>query len=155
MRAADADRQAIADRLKKALDEGRLDLHEYDERLQKTYTAKTYGDLTGLIDDLPGPVPLQQSQVQPFQEASPLAAQPEQSRRGMASWVYPYGGVVLVSVLIWAISSIGAGELNYFWPVWMLIPLIFGVFGQLAGRGSTGARDRQARRDARRDRRNR
>ena len=39
MRAGDADRQAVADRLKTALDEGRLDLNEYDERLQKTYAA--------------------------------------------------------------------------------------------------------------------
>ena len=42
MRAADADRQAVADNLKSALDEGRLDLHEYDERLQRAYAAKTY-----------------------------------------------------------------------------------------------------------------
>ena len=41
MRAADADRQAVADQLKAALDEGRLDLHEYDERLQQAYAAKT------------------------------------------------------------------------------------------------------------------
>ena len=43
MRAGDGDRQAVADKLKAALDEGRLDLHEYDERLQQTYAAKTYG----------------------------------------------------------------------------------------------------------------
>ena len=50
MRAGDADRQAVADSLKPALDEGRLDLHEYDERLQRAYAAKTYGDLDGLLD---------------------------------------------------------------------------------------------------------
>ena len=53
MRAADADRQAVADKLRAALDEGRLDLHEYDERLQRAYAAKTYGDLDGLLTDLP------------------------------------------------------------------------------------------------------
>ena len=53
MRAADADRQAVADQLKAALDEGRLDLHEYDERLQQAYAAKTYGDLQPLLQDLP------------------------------------------------------------------------------------------------------
>ena len=49
MRAADSDRQAVADKLKKALDEGRLDLAEYDERLQRAYAAKTYGG-----SELPG-----------------------------------------------------------------------------------------------------
>jgi hypothetical protein len=158
MRAADADRQAVADRLKAALDEGRLDLHEYDERLQQTYTAKTYGDLSGLLDDLPGTMPMEHSQVQPHQAASPPSPQPEQRRYGVgvAPWAYPYGGVVLVCVLIWAITSIGDRHLAYFWPVWMLIPLIFGVSRQLGGRGSPGAgRDRHARRDARRDRWNR
>ena len=57
MRAGDADRQAVADKLRGALEEGRLDLHEYDERLQRAYAAKTYGDLNGLLDDLPDTVP--------------------------------------------------------------------------------------------------
>ena len=42
MRAADTDREATAERLRVALEEGRLDLHEYDERLQQAYGAKTY-----------------------------------------------------------------------------------------------------------------
>lgn len=65
MRAGDSDRQAVVDQLKTALDEGRLDLSEYDERLQRTYAAKTYEDLDGLLDDLPGTVPVRHSQVQP------------------------------------------------------------------------------------------
>jgi hypothetical protein len=39
MRAADGDRQAVARRLREAVDEGRLDLYEYDERLQRAYAA--------------------------------------------------------------------------------------------------------------------
>ena len=61
MRAADADRQAVADHLKSALEEGRLDLHEYDERLQQAYAAKTYGDLKELLSDLPVDVPAQRT----------------------------------------------------------------------------------------------
>ena len=59
----------------------------------------------------------------------------------MPNWVGPYAGVIAVSVLIWGIGSIAAGELLYFWPVWMLIPLIFGVIGQMTGRrsGATAA----------------
>ena len=153
MRAGDQDRQAVADRLKVALDEGRLDLHEYDERLQKTYAAKTFGDLNGLLDDLPGTAPPQQSRVAPYQAPSPAAAQSEH-QHSPSSWVHPYGAVVLVCIAIWAITSFSSGHLNYFWPVWLLIPLIFGIFGPLASRGSRGGPpDRQARRAARRDRR--
>jgi hypothetical protein len=152
MRAGDGDRQAVADKLKVALDEGRLDLHEYDERLQKTYAAKTFGDLNGLLDDLPGTVPPQQSRVAPYQAAQPAPAQQERQHSASA-WVYPYSGIILVSILIWAITSISSGHLDYFWPVWLLIPLIFGVFGRMASRGSRGYPDRAARRAARRDRR--
>jgi hypothetical protein len=137
MRAGDGDRQAVAAKLKTALDEGRLDLGEYDERLQRTYSAKTYGDLQGLVTDLPGTVPAQHSQVQPLGSQSPVV-EPVAGKGGMPTWLLPYAGVVTVSVLIWAIVSIGSGELLYFWPIWMFIPLIFGVIGQMTGRGRRG-----------------
>ncbi|MBM2619180.1 DUF1707 domain-containing protein [Actinoplanes sp. LDG1-06] len=139
MRAGDADRKAVAEQLKTALDEGRLDLHEYDERLQKTYGAKTYADLDGLLDDLPGTVPVQHSQVQPAAAPpSPAAgvgapAAPEPSPR---QWVGGYAGVVVVCTLIWVFTMVASGHWIYPWPVWMLIPLILGFFGQrFGGRG--------------------
>jgi len=135
VRAGDADRKAVADQLKTALDEGRLDLHEYDERLQRAYAAKTYADLDGLLDDLPGTVPVQQSQVQPAAAPPPPVASPEHGPAADRQWLGPYAGVVLVCTLIWLVTSIASGELLYFWPVWMLIPLILGFFGRRFGRG--------------------
>lgn len=143
MRAGDTDRKAVADQLKTALDEGRLDLSEYDERLQRTYAARTFGDLDGLLDDLPGTVPPARSQVEPVRETPAVA--PASTGRQVAHWAGPYAGVIAVCVLIWAITSVSAGHLTYFWPVWMLIPLIFGVAGQAFG--GAPARDRQRRRD--------
>src|SRR5690606_14708362 len=55
LRAADADRQQVAEQLRSAVDEGRLTLDEYDERLTAVYAAKTYGDLSRLTADLPAP----------------------------------------------------------------------------------------------------
>ncbi|HKN99947.1 MAG TPA: DUF1707 domain-containing protein, partial [Pseudonocardiaceae bacterium] len=55
IRASDADRTVVADRLRAALDEGRLTLSEYDERLRLAYAAVTYGDLAPLTADLPAP----------------------------------------------------------------------------------------------------
>ena len=161
MRAGDGDRQAVADQLKSALDEGRLDLSEYDERLQKTYGAKTYGDLQGLLTDLPNTVPPAQSQVQGYPPPAPSApsAAPQDrvgGGRQVANWVGPYAGVIVVCTIIWAITSASAGHLTYYWPVWMLIPLIFGVTGQLfGGNRSRSYNAREARRAARRDRRDR
>ncbi len=150
MRAGDSDRKAVADQLKMALDEGRLDLNEYDERLQKTYAAKTFGDLDGLLDDLPGTVPPERSQVQPAAAVTPPAKEPEPVEPSwLPRYLGPYGGVFLVCVLIWLVTSLSAGHLVYFWPVWMAIPLILGFFGVWGGHS------RDSRRAARRDRRGR
>jgi hypothetical protein len=52
-RAADADREAVAERLRVAAGEGRIDFEELDERLGQAYSAKTYGELEVLVADLP------------------------------------------------------------------------------------------------------
>lgn len=53
LRISDADRHRVAELLREAAGEGRLDLEELDERLGATYAAKTYGDLVPLTVDLP------------------------------------------------------------------------------------------------------
>ena len=57
IRAADADREAVAERLRIAASEGRLVLWELDDRLGRAYSAKTYGDLETLVADLPAQPP--------------------------------------------------------------------------------------------------
>ena len=52
-RAADADREAIAEILRVAAAEGRIDFEELDDRLGQAYSAKTYGQLRALVADLP------------------------------------------------------------------------------------------------------
>jgi hypothetical protein len=53
IRAADADREAVAERLRIAASEGRIEPWELDDRLGRAYRAKTYGDLETLVSDLP------------------------------------------------------------------------------------------------------
>lgn len=55
MRASDADRDVIAERLREGFAEGRLDTEEFEERLEATYTARTLGELKPLVRDLPQP----------------------------------------------------------------------------------------------------
>ncbi|MER5795651.1 DUF1707 domain-containing protein [Streptomyces sp. NPDC001980] len=53
LRASDADRERVAEILRDALAEGRLDMEEFEERLEATYQARTYGELTPITRDLP------------------------------------------------------------------------------------------------------
>src|SRR3954471_13765844 len=58
LRAADADRAAVADVLGRHMAAGRLTVAEYEERLTRAYAAKTYGELAELTTDLPGDAPV-------------------------------------------------------------------------------------------------
>ncbi|MEV7421003.1 DUF1707 domain-containing protein [Streptomyces sp. NPDC091212] len=73
IRASDADRDRIADILREALAEGRLDADEHAERIDSVYRAKTVGELEPLVSDLPAA----------GAQARPAAAQ--------APWEYGYG----------------------------------------------------------------
>jgi Domain of unknown function (DUF1707) len=53
LRASDADREAVAERLRRAAVEGRLEPDEFEERLHAALRARTYGDLRPLLSDLP------------------------------------------------------------------------------------------------------
>jgi hypothetical protein len=65
LRISDADRHKVADLLREAAGEGRIDIEELDERLEATYAAKTYGDLVPITIDLP---------AHPDQPATPARA---------------------------------------------------------------------------------
>ncbi|SFB89223.1 DUF1707 SHOCT-like domain-containing protein [Streptomyces aidingensis] len=53
LRASDTDRDRVADILREALAQGRLDTEEHAERIDAVYRAKTVGELSELIGDLP------------------------------------------------------------------------------------------------------
>jgi hypothetical protein len=53
LRAADTDRERVAERLRKSHAEGRLDIDELQERLERCFGSKTLGELRELVSDLP------------------------------------------------------------------------------------------------------
>ncbi|MEV0370411.1 DUF1707 domain-containing protein [Streptomyces sp. NPDC050636] len=53
IRASDADRDRVAEILREALAEGRLDAEEHAERIDLVYRAKTMGELAPMVRDLP------------------------------------------------------------------------------------------------------
>jgi hypothetical protein len=133
LRVGDVDRERAAERLRTALDEGRLNLHEYDERLRDAYAAKTYADLDKLLADLPGVAPASQSQLVPSAQSSPgLAATsgrlgpdgryPDATRRWLADTWDDWAGAVAICVGIWAVISLLRSDLTYFWPGWVAGP---------------------------------
>lgn len=109
MRASDADRERVVERLRAALNEGRLDLGEYDERMQQAYSAKTYGDLDGLLTDLP---------VGPHPVAAAAAVEPK-PKNPTAEWIFhqwqSWVPAAVVLTAIWAISGFGD-----YWPGWII-----------------------------------
>jgi hypothetical protein len=58
IRISDADREHVTSRLREHFAEGRLTQDELDERITATLNAKTFGDLRGIMADLPEPAPV-------------------------------------------------------------------------------------------------
>jgi hypothetical protein len=53
LRVSDEDRYRVTEILREAAGEGRIELHELDQRLEAAYAAKTYAELVPLTADLP------------------------------------------------------------------------------------------------------
>ena len=94
LRISDNDRQKVADVLRDAAGEGRIDLEELDERLELTWGAKTYADLVPITADLhlpahaPKSSPVPRAQAVPsVGHASSTAIMGECKRRG--AWTVP------------------------------------------------------------------
>ncbi|MFC7344635.1 DUF1707 SHOCT-like domain-containing protein [Saccharopolyspora griseoalba] len=126
MRASDADRERVAERLRGALDEGRLNLAEYDDRLRQAYAATTVGELGPLTADLPAPAPATPPEV---------AEREEKLAKEWRSWA----GVSFVLVAIWIVTSIASGGPLFFWPI---IPMGIWAAVNVAGMiGGCGKQD--------------
>jgi len=126
MRASDADRQEPVDRLATALEEGRLKMDEYAERMGLAYEAVTYGDLAALSADLPGAGPVAKREAAPPAVAPQAVAAP----RGVVTdlpaalkvlWTI-WLAAVAINVIVWVLVSGTAGDLVYPWPVWVAGP---------------------------------
>jgi len=53
LRASDADREHVAERLRQAAAEGRLLAEELEQRLGQAFKSRTYGELDAVVSDLP------------------------------------------------------------------------------------------------------
>lgn len=127
LRAADVDRQHVADQLYAALNEGRLDLGEYDERVRHAYAARTYADLDNLLNDLPPAnrgnavaVP-QREPPTPTAPSTPSDRPPKRLPTALMILWTVYGGVVAINLVVWLLVFVTAGPV-YPWPIWVAGP---------------------------------
>jgi hypothetical protein len=120
MRAGDADRELVLERLRTAHAEGRLDLDELDERVAATLAARTYGELAALTADLPGDPPTPRPLGVPVQGLSTQVEEPpsHDMRAAAAGWA----GVSMTVFVLWIIASIISGGLHYPWFLWVVGP---------------------------------
>jgi Domain of unknown function (DUF1707) len=124
LRASDADREAVAERLRRAAVEGRLEPDELEERLHAALRARTYGELRRLVGDLP---------------ARPLAWE----RRGAE--VMPAARIALAVAMRVAIALalvivvlIVAAVMAAWWVLWAIVCL--GLWGRRSCSARLGAR---------------
>ncbi|HET6167169.1 MAG TPA: DUF1707 domain-containing protein [Marmoricola sp.] len=86
MRISDAERNKVAEILREAAGDGRIDLDELDERLEATYAAKTYAELVPITHDL-GLAAATTSAVAGIERERAVAIMGGVERRG--NWVVP------------------------------------------------------------------
>jgi Domain of unknown function (DUF1707) len=141
MRASDADREAAADLLRDAHAEGRLTMDEFGERIDRSLSAKTLGELAVITQDLP--------EARRADVAVPRRFEGARHLRGIwGAWA----SAALLGTVIWGASSLTDGDpgVHAFWPIWVIGP--WGAV--LLARTLFGAeRERPGRQDGERDHR--
>ena len=135
LRAADADRDAVADLLSDALAKGRLDTGEFGERLDRAFAARTVGELVALTADLPRLAPRQ---------FAPAAGSRWVTVLLWLAWSM-WGVLAAGTVALWLLLAVLAGMTEP-WPLWLA-----GFWGIVLGLATVSTRrDRLRRRRMRR-----
>jgi hypothetical protein len=115
LRAADADRERVVEALRQHHVDGRLDAEELNQRIDRAYAAKTFGELDEVTTDLPSIQP-------PARAGAPVRPRPADPGRARAKaafqrHLFTYLWVNGLLVVIWALTNFG----GYFWPIWPML----------------------------------
>src|SRR3954447_16748567 len=92
LRASDAERERVAEALRRHHLDGRLDTEELQERLERAYAARTTAELRPLLADLPGD-----------EESRPRG-------RSFAPWPPALVAVVAVLLVLTTIAAVAHGH---------------------------------------------
>lgn len=115
MRIGNTERSTLTDLLRSATDQGYLDLEEYEKRVDVVMQAKTVGEASVAVADLPA------------YHAILDAQEPEKT--GTPDWIkwmwVGFGIPIGICVAIWLVAFVSTGgEANYFWPAWVIAPFV-------------------------------
>lgn len=137
IRTSDAEREQVAEILRTAVSDGRLNLEEGDERLAALYTTKFRDELAPLTEDLPGGgsglTGRDPQGNRPGFTGPPWAQSAGQwGGPGYDRWAYhrwtPFRGLRFVLFMALLIAILTAGPGHFFWPI---IPIAFLALGLL------------------------
>ncbi|MFJ3214379.1 DUF1707 and DUF4190 domain-containing protein [Kitasatospora sp. NPDC086801] len=134
MRAGHADRDRTVDVLKAAFAEGRLSADEYEQRHEAAAVAQTYGQLAGLVADLPsGPMPAPMAFAVPPVPATFLPAPPppasSTSALAVTSLVFGLTGLSLPAVVVGHVAKAQLGRRDRTGDWVATLGLLFGYGG--------------------------
>ena len=133
-RASHADRQLVADRLREALDEGRLTLDEYDDRVKVAYSAATYDDLNRLLRDIPtqgGVLEIRPPSgrtlpaappSQPLRSSRPAPKKPRRMPLALSILWTIWASLVGINIVVWLLVMVTTTQTVYPWPLWVAGP---------------------------------
>lgn len=114
--ASDAERQATVDRIKAAHLEGRITDAELDDRIGGALRARTRGELSALLGDLPQQPARTVVPVPP--PNAPAVAEQHSLRKAWAAWA----AASAVTFVVWGITALTAGAFVYPWFLWVAGP---------------------------------
>jgi hypothetical protein len=116
LRISDQDRHQVAEVLREAAGDGRIDLEELDERLEATYSARTYADLVPITLDLPTTatthLPAHLSGGAAAATPSPVVPGPAEERHVAIMSGFDRKGVWIVPAQLTVIAFMGGAELD-------------------------------------------
>jgi len=123
LRASDAERAEVADRLSKHYADGRLDQAEFNERMERAMNAKTHSDFAGLFADLPD---LPEDQAQGGAQGRAQGGAPGPARATFTERRRPGTPLhrLLYLAMIVVIAVIAGEALAHLYIPWLLIGIL-------------------------------
>jgi hypothetical protein len=116
MRVSDVERAAVQERLRQAVGDGQLDLHDFDSRVQSVWAARTRGELARVTRDLPEPPP------PPPPAPRHRVFSDDDAGRAMRVLTIIWASIVSINLVAWGLVSLTSAELVYPWWIWVTGP---------------------------------